>query len=129
MDYRNNITDDNIVIYGHNRKDKSMFGSLKNILKKEYYENNDNKKISFTTINGKEEYEIYSAFVINDEDIENYIKLNFNNDEEFNKFIKSTINSSYIKTDTKSENIKSIITLYTCHGNGKKLLVFAYKKE
>ena len=111
MDYRNNITDDNIVI------------------KKEYYENNDNKKISFTTINGKEEYEIYSAFVINDEDIENYIKLNFNNDEEFNKFIKSTINSSYIKTDTKSENIKSIITLYTCHGNGKKLLVFAYKKE
>ena len=129
MDYRNNITDNNIVIYGHNRKDKSMFGSLKNILKKENYENSENKKIYFTTINGKAEYEIYSAFVINDEDIENYVKLNFKNDEEFNKFIKSTINSSYIKTNTNTDYIKNIITLYTCHGNGKKLLVFAYKKE
>ena len=103
MDYRNNITDNNIVIYGHNRKDKSMFGSLKNILKKENYENSENKKIYFTTINGKAEYEIYSAFVINDEDIENYVKLNFKNDEEFNKFIKSTINSSYIKTNTNTD--------------------------
>ena len=29
MDYRNNINDKNIIIYGHNMKDGSMFGKLK----------------------------------------------------------------------------------------------------
>ena len=37
-DYRNKFdnTDKNIVIYGHNMKDNSMFGSLKNILKSDW---------------------------------------------------------------------------------------------
>ena len=40
MDYKNKLdgTDRNIVIYGHNRRNGSMFGKLKNILKKEWYE-------------------------------------------------------------------------------------------
>ena len=39
-DYKNKLDgkDKNIVIYGHNMKNNSMFGSLKNILNKEWYE-------------------------------------------------------------------------------------------
>ena len=34
MDYKNNFDDKNIVIYAHARKDGSMFGTLKNTIKK-----------------------------------------------------------------------------------------------
>ena len=51
-DYRNKLdgTDKNLIIYGHNRRDGSMFGTLKNILNKEWYENKDNLKISLNKI-------------------------------------------------------------------------------
>ena len=41
-DYRNKIdeTDKNTVIYGHNMKDKSMFGTLSKLLKSDYLNNN-----------------------------------------------------------------------------------------
>ena len=41
MDYKNKLdgTDKNIVIYGHNIKDGSMFGTLENILEEEWYNN------------------------------------------------------------------------------------------
>ena len=40
-DYRNKLdgTDKNIILYGHARQDGSMFGSLTNISKKEWYLN------------------------------------------------------------------------------------------
>ena len=46
-DYRNKLdgTDKNIVIYGHNRKNGTMFSSLRNILNKEWYNNPEILKI------------------------------------------------------------------------------------
>ena len=43
-DYKNKLdgTDKNIVIYGHNMRDNSMFGTLKNILEEEWYNNEEN---------------------------------------------------------------------------------------
>ena len=40
-DYKNKFdtTDKNIVIYGHNMRDNSMFGSLKDVIKNECYNN------------------------------------------------------------------------------------------
>lgn len=44
MDYRNDVNNlsDNTIIYGHGRLDKTVFGSLKNSLKKSWQENKDN---------------------------------------------------------------------------------------
>ena len=41
LDYRNNINElsKNNILYGHARKDKTMFGSLKSLLKKEWFNN------------------------------------------------------------------------------------------
>ena len=46
-DYRNKFdnTDKNIVIYGHNMRDGSMFGSMLNILNAKWYENEENTNI------------------------------------------------------------------------------------
>jgi len=57
-DYKNKLdgTDKNIIIYGHNTKGNTMFSSLNNILKEEWYNNEENYKIVFITEN---EYFIY----------------------------------------------------------------------
>ena len=41
LDYKNKLdgTDKNIVIYGHNMTDDSMFGTLKNVLTEDWYNN------------------------------------------------------------------------------------------
>ena len=44
LDYRNNLNklDKNNIIYAHGRYDKTMFGTLKDIIKKEWYTNKNN---------------------------------------------------------------------------------------
>ena len=51
MDYKNKFdgTDKNTVIYGHNRRNGSIFGTLKNILKEEWQNNSENHIIPFIT--------------------------------------------------------------------------------
>ena len=59
-DYKNKLdgTDKNIVVYGYNRRDGSMFGTLKNILNKEWYDNTDNMDIVYMDIRGKHIYKV-----------------------------------------------------------------------
>ena len=65
-DYRNKFdnTDKNIVIYGHNMKDNSMFGSLKNILNSDWYDNEENTNITLYTENEKCIYKVFSIYKI-----------------------------------------------------------------
>ena len=48
MDYRNKLdgSDKNIVIYGHNTMDGTMFGTLRNVVKENWYKNTDNHIIN-----------------------------------------------------------------------------------
>ena len=78
-DYKNKFdeTDKNIVVYGHNMRDDSMFGSLKNVIKEEWYDNKDNKYITFITENEYQTYQIFSIYQTEKEDY--YIDLVFYN--------------------------------------------------
>ena len=73
-DYKNKFdnTDKNIVIYGHNMRDDSMFGSLKNILNSDWYNNEENTNIALYTENEKYIYKVFSIYKIESEDY--YIK-------------------------------------------------------
>lgn len=68
MDYRCTFTDDyispNVVFYGHNQEDLTMFGSLKEYKQNvEFYE--ENPVVRFSTENNTYEYVIYGFFVTN----------------------------------------------------------------
>ena len=65
-DYRNKFgnTDKNIVIYGHNMRDGSMFGSMLNILNAKWYENEENTNITLYTDNEKCMYKVFSVYKI-----------------------------------------------------------------
>ena len=127
-DYTNKLdgTDKNIVIYGHNRRDNSMFGTLKNVLNKEWYDNENNYFIPFIQEGQSTIYEVFSVYQIENEDY--YITTNFASIEEYQTFI-DTIKSRSVKNFgidvTTSDNI---LTLSTCADNNKYRVVLHARK-
>ena len=128
IDYKNKCdnTDKNMIIYGHNRRDGSLFGKLKNILTDEWQNNHDNFIIPFITENEKLEYQVFSIYRIEKEDY--YITTNFSTDKEFKDFIDK-IKSRSIKDfgiDVTSDD--NILTLSTCANDNKYRVVLHAKK-
>ena len=110
-------TDKNIVIYGHNRKDQSMFGSLNKVLNKEWYENEDNKRIILKTRQGENIYEVFSAYQIPNE--EYYIQTSFKSNEEFKEFISIIKSRSVYNFQVEVDENSKILTLSTCGASNK----------
>ena len=127
-DYKNEFdgTDKNIVMYGHNRIDGSMFATLKGVLSPEWYNNEENRNIIFNTENENSIYEVFSVYQIENE--EYYIQTEFKTEDKFEKFIE-TIKKRSIKdfgVEVTSED--SILTLSTCANNNKYRVVLHAKK-
>jgi len=125
MDYRNNSKnyEKNTIIYAHNRKDKTMFGTLKNVLAKIWYEDIDNRVIKMSSENINTLWQIFSVYTI--ETTNDYIQTKFENDNEFQKFINLIKGRSTANFNTKVTTNDKILTLSTCHGNTKKLVIHA----
>ena len=112
-DYHNKFdgTDKNIIIYGHNMRNGTMFASLKNVLKKEWYENKDNRFITFITEEGEYTYEIFSVYEIEAEDY--YMKTQFS-DGDFYKYLNTMEKRSKYKFDVELTDEDQVLTLSTC---------------
>lgn len=126
-EYKPNVSK-NAIIYGHNRKDWSMFGSLKSVFEDDWRNNIDNNYITFATLDGTNIYKIFSAFVVNDENANSYLQSDFSSDEQFKAYLNKLKKTSTYEFDTDIENAEEMVTLYTCYGmNNQRLLVFAAK--
>lgn len=126
-DYKNKLdgTDKNIVIYGHNMRDDSMFGSLKNILKEEWYNNEENFVINFVTEKEEQKYQVFSVYKIKNEDY--YIDAEFKNNE-FEKFVNTLKNRSIKDFNLEISADDNILTLSTCANNNKYRVVLHAKR-
>lgn len=127
-DYKNKFdnTDKNIVIYGHNMRDDSMFGSLKNILNSDWYDDDENTNITLYTETEKCIYKVFSVYKIENEDY--YIKTEFSNDNEFEQFIKTLKKRSIKDFNIDVSKDDNILTLSTCANNNKYRIVLHAKK-
>lgn len=127
-DYKNKMdgTDKNIVIYGHNIKDGSMFGSLKNILKDEWQENEENRYIILETENESTLYKVFSVYKIEAE--EYYLKTNFSSEKEFKSFVDTIKQRSVKEFEEDVGEDDTILTLSTCADNNKYRVVLHAKK-
>lgn len=120
-------TDKNIVIYGHNRRDGSMFARLNNILKEDWYNNENNKYVYFITDKEHIIYEVFSIYKIENEDY--YIKTEFNSNEQFNEFI-NTIKARSVKDfNVDVTNKDKLLTLSTCADNNNYRVVLHAKRK
>ena len=126
-DYHNNFdeSDKNIIIFGHNTRDGSMFGTLKNTLNENWYKNNENQKIVLVTEMGTYYYQVFSTYSIKPEDY--YINTEFNNNDEFDKFIKKLKSRSVYDYEIEVSGKDKILTLSSCIGDGTKRVVLHAK--
>ena len=127
-DYKNKVdgTDKNLVIYGHNMRDNSMFGSLKWVINEDWYNNEDNKYITLITENETQIYEVFSVYQIEKEDY--YIQTNFNTEKEFNTFAQTINKRSKKDFNVDVNENDNILTLSTCANNNKYRVVLHAKK-
>lgn len=131
MDYRNNIKDfdKNTIIYAHARKDRTMFGSLKNILTNDWYKNKDNHIIKLSTETENTLWQVFSVYHIKTESY--YITTNFQNNDTFKEFITTLKNRSALKFNANVSENDKILTLSTCYNKKEKVVLHAklIKKE
>ena len=110
---------------GHNYLDGTMFGTLRNVIKKEWYENEDNHTINLVLEDKTLTYQVFSTYSIKVEDY--YINTIFNNSNEFGEFIKTIKNRSVYNYNILVDENDSILTLSSCTGNGKMRVVLHAK--
>jgi len=127
-DFRNSLdgNDKNIIIYGHNRRDGSMFGTLKKALTEEWYSNEKNRKIVFITESEKMIYEVFSVYKISVEDY--YITTDFINDDEYTNFLSTIESRSTYNFGVELNSEDKIITLSTCDNNNQYRVVVHARK-
>lgn len=131
LDYRNNenLTDRNNIIYGHYRKDKTMFATLLNALDYSWYNNKDNHIIRISTENENTLWQIISVYKIPVESY--YIKVNFNNDNDYAEFLNTIVERSIHNFNTEVNIEDKILTLSTCYSDDIRMVIHAklLKKE
>ena len=123
LDYRNSHDsfDSNNIIYGHNMPNKTMFGSLSNVMTSSWRKNKNNLIITYDTLNNNKKFKIFSIYKV--DYTTDYLKTKFSSKEEFDSFVKMIRNRSTLKSDEKVEYGDKILTLSTCADKGKKRLV------
>ena len=139
FDYKNKITekkvDRNLVIYGHEMKNGSMFGELKKLKDLNFYK--QNPTIEFSTLYNDSTYKIYAIFVLNankkDDDgkIYNIYRQNFLGAADFDAWVNEAYERSIINTGVDVKQDDNIITLVTCTGDfdNARLVVMAREKR
>lgn len=126
-DYKNKFDgkDRNIIIYGHNMKDGSMFSSLKKILTSEW-QNNQNKQITLVIEGYTITYQIFSSYVVG---VENYyITTYFKNNDAYLDFLNTISERSYYNYDVELSETDKILTLSTCTATGDDRIVIHAKQ-
>lgn len=116
-------TDKNITVFGHNRKDDSMFGTLKNALTKDWYSNVVNRYILWQDVNGEKVYEIFSVYQIKVE--EYYMQNDFSSDSEYMTFLNTMKKRSVHSFETTLNPSDQILTLSTCSTGDNRTVLHA----
>lgn len=110
MDYRNkkDLTDPNTIIYGHNMKNGTMFGSLDKYKKQSYYE--ENKTMYILTEEKNYKIELFAGYTLPANS--NIYNVSAASNSRVEAVKKAKSNSTF-KSDIEPKEEK-IITLSTC---------------
>ena len=111
----------NVIIYGHNMKDGSMFSDLLSYKDESFYQ--EHKRIRFDTLEGNGTYEVIAAFpgqVLNvgEEGFRYYDFYDAASAEEFDTYISEIKSRCTYQIPTTAEFGDHLITLSTCENSG-----------
>ncbi len=125
MDYRNNKSDfdKNTIIYAHGRLNKTMFGSLRNVVKPSWYENPDNYIVKLSTETENTLWQVFSTYRI--KTTSDYLQIDFSDDSEYLSFLQMLKDRSVYDYKVNLVATDKIITLSTCHNDTDKIVLHA----
>lgn len=135
FDYRDIISESgnskNLVIYGHNMKDGSMFAGLLKYKNLNFYKQYPTVKL--TTPYGTADYQVFSVFLTNSKasddngNVFNFLRNSFESPTEFSNWINESKVRSLINTNVDVAPDSEILTLVTCayDFNDARLVVMA----
>lgn len=125
LDYRNDINNlsKNTILYAHGRLDKTMFGSLKNIFKNDWLNNQNNYVVKLSTEKENSLWQVFSVYII--PTTNDYIKINFNSNYEFNEWVNVLKNRSNFNFNTTVNELDKVLTLSTCYNENEKVVLHA----
>lgn len=125
MDYRNNIDDQKIIIYGHNSKVKDVdFHFLENYLDESYLKSNP--YIYFKTENFERKYKIFSVMVQQDNE---HTRLGFNDARNYLKHLELLKERSIYQINSTLNDYNNSIILQTCNmdKDNEYIIIAAYE--
>ena len=112
-DNADDFTDQNTIIYGHNMKDGSMFGKLKQFKEAEVFEKS--KYFWVFAPDKIYQYRIFSAATVNKTGLFYHVVFK---DEDFDKWKNSAFENSVVEnSDVQLESDDRVVTLSTCTGD------------
>ncbi len=122
-DYRNSFDtlDKNTIIYGHNRRNGTMFSNLTNLLTDSWSFENENSYFYFATENMTYKAQIFSVYMMRSSKLN--IPNNFSDESEFQNYIQGLKDLSINEFNVEVSNIDKIITLCTCDNTNKNRIV------
>ena len=121
-----NKQSDNLIVYGHNMKTGTIFGSLTEYKKASYYQ--AHPYIEFDTLYGDAKYEVFAAFAI---DVVQDTSFPYNqyvdmDEDTYTQFVDEVIRRSDVDSGIRPAYGEQLLTLSTCEyssANGRYVVV------
>lgn len=125
---------DNIIIYGHNMKNGSMFAGLLDYCDEAFYK--EHPVLTFDTLDKEQTYEILAVFrsqvfKVNDKVFKFYKFFNAATEAEFDDYVDNIKDLSLYDTGVTAEYGDKLVTLVTCayHTENGRFVVVARKTQ
>lgn len=125
LDYRNDINDlsQNTIIFAHGRWDTTMFGSLKNVFKNDWYNKTDNYVVHLSTPTYNSLWQVFSVYSIPTETY--YLTSSFGTTTSYQNFINNIVKRSKWQFNAEVNTNDKILTLSTCYNEKEKVVLHA----
>lgn len=102
--------DKNIILYGHNMRNGTMFNNITNYKEESFF--NEDNKINIIMNNTLYEYEVFSVYVKNVSEVN--LAIGFASEDEFINYAYNEAEESLYKKDVDFSAEDNLITLVTC---------------
>ena len=126
LDFRCSLDSDNLIIYGHNMMNGTMFAALQGYVQEDFC--NAHQIIEFQTADGCAEYRVFAvAWVKSNDDWYKFVSADAA--EDFNSAVEKIIGKALFQVGSSPGFGTQILTLSTCYDSAHngRLLVLAAK--
>ena len=119
---------DNILVYGHNMKDGTMFSDLLQYKRESFWE--QHRIIRFDTLTAQAEYTVMAVFRGEAEDLFAYYQFaDAETPQEFAAYVDACKNAALYETGVTAAYGDKLLTLSTCDDSGKNSRVVVVAKR